>query len=140
MDAYTAYAKVLKYAQGVGIRVVHKDDSDDGDGVYMQSRSKIVIDSENHIHIMLYALLHELGHHLSDQFYERRVGSELDKAYKRCYTNKKMSRLHQNLVVACERRAWDHGEIIAKMLKIKLGKAYKRYRYENLRTYKENNK
>lgn len=125
--------KLKRYAKAIGIKLKYR--KLDTEGVYgWKSRSIwIDVDLENSEEIS--ALLHELGHAMDDDLTNFKSMFKLNRAYDAIYSPGYTQ--HQlELVLACEKRAWKYGKIIAKMLKIPLGKWYTSFARESLQSYR----
>lgn len=124
--------KLLAYAKVVNLKVEFKEES--SDGVYIPSRSKIRVDDLLEESEEIATLLHELGHALDDKLDIEAFPKSLERAYKQVYTGKP-SKPQLNMVVECEKTAWNLGRVIAKKLRIKLGKWYDHHEAYALKSY-----
>jgi hypothetical protein len=126
------YAQVLD----VGIEYrVHPQD-----GAFVPTRRKVVIDPDLSETDTLATLLHELGHFLDDTILRDNPSmGKLSEAYYAVYGDK-YTNSQLEIVVKCEERAWDYGEVIAKQLKIKLGKWYTDNKKDAIRSYRTTKK
>lgn len=122
LKRYDDYLDKLKlYAEACEITIEYK--SVDGDGVYVPSRRKIVLDPDLPESTEIATLLHEIGHSMDDTLINKRTEKVMDRAYKAFY-DQSASKKQVEKVVECEKRAWIYGRSIAKKLRIPLGKWY----------------
>jgi hypothetical protein len=131
-------SRLRKFAKSVKMKIKIKVSTDEG-GAYIPSMRLIVLDSDNSKADMLAALLHELGHFIDHTIIKTRYTSELERAYKKVYTSKSTLRQKQ-LVLDCEKAAWQVGKNLAKQLDIPLGKWFykvKRYCIHEYRKMKD---
>lgn len=113
------WGRITAYAKASGIAIELKPE--DSDGCYIPSRSKIRVDntlSEAHT---IAVLLHELGHAFDIGIANKKLDAKTEKAYEAVLRGK-YTPAQKDLFMACEERAWDGGVVIAKNLKIRLGK------------------
>lgn len=132
---FEKYQDKLKYfAKAVGIKIEYTDI--DGEGCYLPSRNIIRLDPDNSESREIAVTLHELGHSMDLDILRKKSSKILDEAYRAVYcrrpTDKQLS-----LILLAERRAWEHGKLIAKRLRIPLGTWYGKIRAQNLRSYRE---
>ena len=97
-------------------------------GEYVSGKRVINLDENMDESEEIAVLLHELGHFMDDMEYPK-LNSEkiLLAAYGDIYAKEEnvvLSRKARDLVVECERRAWEKGRVVAKKLKIPLGSWY----------------
>lgn len=132
-----AYFKRLHtFASAMGIIVISDIDVD-GEGQWIPTRNKIKIDQDLADSQLIATFLHELGHALDDiTFNDPKHEERLGKAYYAVYQNT-AKKTQTKLVVECEKRAWQKGRIIAKKLRIKLGKWYDEEEADCLAAYKK---
>lgn len=81
--------------------------------------------------------LHELGHfydHIKDPKFSN--SKKLIRAYS-CYISEiPVSAEDKRRIIECERRAWNYGRVIAKILKIPTGRWYEKERKEGMSFYR----
>lgn len=134
---FEAYQDRLKYfAKALGLKIRHADLHGE-DGLYIPSRNMIKVDSDSSESRELAVTLHELGHCIDFELTNNSGSDSLEKAYDA--HNAGTATSHQlGLVMACERRAWANGKLIARRLKIRLGSWYEEIAKECLKAHKEN--
>ena len=132
---YIKYRKVLtSYAKAIKIRIVYAPDA--GDGSYIPARRKIRIDPDLTESSQIATILHELGHVLDDAVVPPgNVRNKIQAAYGRIYT-KNFTKQQRQVVLRCEKRAWNYGRAIASILNIKLGQWYDKEEKEALDAYR----
>lgn len=113
--------KLLKYALGVELKVVFKEEFNEG--MYLPSKRMIRVDTDLEQSTEISVLLHELGHAMDDALTEISLQSDVGKAYKAFY-KAKPTKKQVTIVVQCEENAWSYGRVIAKNLRIPLGRWY----------------
>jgi hypothetical protein len=129
MDALDAYAKASK------IKVIYQlDDFFDG-GMYVSTTRTIYLEPDLADSIEVAAFLHELGHALeSSSPAPPKEQHTLYQAYEAVYAER-ASLFQRVKVLQCEKKAWEFGETIAKLLRIPLGKWFFDYKKECLKDY-----
>lgn len=131
---YEKYLNALKmYADAIRIKVVYKNSAEDG--IYIPSRRRIEIDLDLPESFEIAILLHELGHSMDTVFAGEKIERSIDRAYKAIY-KRKGTDIQNQLVMDCERRAWNYGRSIAKTTGIPLGKWYLEAEKHCLSSYK----
>lgn len=132
---FKEYKKALKkYAKSIGFKIIYR--YQDTDGIVVPTRNYISIDKELSESDEIAALLHELGHTMDDSIKYLERFKHIEKAYGAVYRDK-YSKTQLRLVLETEKRAWKYGEAIAKLLHIRLGKWYFRYRNLCLNSYRK---
>ena len=127
---------LLLYAKAHNISVAFKEVP--GDGQYVPAKREIQIDNDMSQSSVISTILHELGHALDDSISWKKPNSYLGKAYDAVYSITGSPTAKQlEAVIACEKRAWDMGEVIAKQCKIKLGKWYFKGKLSALNNYRK---
>lgn len=126
--------KILAYAKVVNITVEFKEEN--SDGVYIPSKSKVRIDDALEEAEEISTLLHELGHALDDKLDSTNFSKSIERAYYQVYKGKP-SKIQLDKVIECEKKAWDLGRVIAKKLRINLGKWYNYQESQALKDYRE---
>lgn len=128
-DTLELFAKMMK------IKVTIKLSGDDG--YWNPNRREIVIDPDMKPEFALAVFLHELGHAfdgMKPATKKERRAEEV--AYGRVYDfrhNKKQ----KAIVIACEQRAWDNGKLIANLLRIPLGRWFKKTERDCMKWYRK---
>ena len=131
---YELYKEKLEtYCSACEISVEYKDYS--GDGAYMPSKRKIVLDCDLPESTEIATWLHELGHSLDDTLYTKKGEQSYSKAFNAFYKDE-ATQEQKDLVVAAETRAWMYAKSIAKKLRIPLGKWFKEEEIEALNAYR----
>lgn len=131
---FSSYLSRLElYAQANNIKVHYTDNDDYGSYSYRGRRLKLDEDLTHSEEIA--SFLHELGHAMDDEVIGQQTGA-LAHAYYNLY-EEKFSIKEKNMVVACEKRAWHYGRVIAKKLKIRLGKWFDIVENDCITTYEE---
>ena len=125
--------KLQAYATACEITVEYRDEP--GDGKYIPTRRKLVLDKDLPESTEIATFLHELGHSLDDTLYTKPVDKKMDAAYKAFY-NATPTQKQKDLVVECEQRAWMYGRSTAKKLRIPLGKWFDSEESEALSEYR----
>lgn len=123
-------ARLKKYTKASGIKLW----LDDMESSYSPAARRLRLDTDLEQTHVIASFLHELGHSLDDSLAARSSRS-LDKAYTAIYKEKHTPK-QMDLVIECEKRAWEYGRKIAKILKIRLGKWYDDYQKECLAAYR----
>jgi hypothetical protein len=134
LDSYLE--RLHNFARAMGITVISNVDVI-GQGEWLPSKNRIKIDQGLLDSELIATFLHELGHALDDiSTSSTKLDLRLAKAYYAVYN--KISRKSQlQLVLNCEKRAWQKGRIIAKNLKIRLGKWYDEEEADCLSDYRK---
>jgi hypothetical protein len=130
----TYYDKIVVYGKAIGIAIEVKPE--DCEGMYLPSRRVIRIDDELSETATIAILLHEFGHHYDGAGLDANTHMELNDAYEAIAKDKATTR-HKAIHIAHERKAWDCGRIIARNLKIPLGKWYEDVRLDCLKSHSE---
>jgi len=102
------------------------------------TRKIIYIGKDQKNQIILFSLLHEIGHHLikiiKPNIYET-------DCYQDGLQNKDekipLTKPQKKLILGTEKRAWEKGEIVAKLLDIKLPNGYNNFKNKCLSEYKK---
>lgn len=129
--------KLLKYASGLELRVEFKEEF--SEGIYLPSKRLIRVDTELDESTEIAVLLHELGHAIDDAMTEEALLGPIGKAYSALYKGKPTTK-QVTLVLKCEANAWELGKMIAKQLRIPLGKWYDYEITTSLDAYAEHSK
>lgn len=125
--------KITAYAEAVGIKIEYSQR--DAEGSYTPSRRVVNVNPDLTDSEEIAVLLHEFGHFLDNTLLDLDGDHPLEIAYRNTYKGT-ASLLESILVIECENRAWDYGRVIAKKLRIPLGKWYDEVREECLEGYK----
>lgn len=131
--------KLCKFSKEMGFKVRFTDDEEfDEQGEFNPTKKQIKIGifekkSSEVIALLLHEMGHVLDHHLSKGF-----SFSINRAYFNMYMEKS-TRNQQEIVLECEKRAWEYGEGISRCCGIKLGKWFKDKRRECLRAYSVGN-
>lgn len=134
LSKYKLYVKYIQlYAKAIHMRLEFS--AYDGDGAYVPSRRLIRVDPELSEAATIAVLLHELGHVLDDTLMSKKRFREVERAYKNLDTPR--YKKHKKAILRTERRAWEYGRVIAKILGIPLGKWYDKARDCRIKAYKE---
>lgn len=129
---YDEYLRRLKqYTKASGIKLW----IDDMESSYSPAARRLRLDTDAPQTHIIASFLHELGHSIDDTVVPK-ASKSLAKAYNAVYKEKNTPN-QLRLVIECEKRAWDFGVKIAKILKIRLGKWYDDYRSECLKNYRD---
>ncbi len=135
---YNKYLKLLlEYAKLCRVEV-YENELEDADGDYY--KRVINLDKKLSQSSEIAVLLHELGHFLDEMvnpvLNER---PELNRAYE-IFNDPlfmgEMTYKQRKALIACEKRAWVYGKVIAKKLKIKLGSWYDKEMRAGMSCYK----
>lgn len=126
--------RIEKYTKASGIKIERTSSEE---GVYIPTRNKICISPDLSESYEIAVLLHELGHAFDIGIVDKKINNKVELAYGAVYSGGKCTPGQLKLVLACEERAWDTGKVIAKNLRIKLGKWYDDARDRNIRGYKK---
>lgn len=132
---YAVYLqKLLLYSEAMGLRVFSK--TDPGDGSFDHNNNSITIDPDLAESSEIATLLHELGHafdyHLLNDKISPKIWAAYDKVYSEAHNDTELQ-----TVIDAEIRAWENGKVIAKRLKIPLGKWYAYERKTALTNYRK---
>ncbi len=127
------FHRLITYARAVGVKV----NVTGNDNVWRPATNKIIIEEDLEGEELIATLLHELGHHLADSLYYDKGFEFLEVSYLKVYKDRKITKDQLRTVVKCEQRAWDCGEAIARMLKIKLGPWYYKEAKSSVESYKD---
>jgi hypothetical protein len=131
---YRLYIQRLeKYAKSVNIRVVRSQQ--DGDGEYDTQNSVLYIDPDLDEDDELSTFIHELGHAFDYMLSHKKLSPKIWRAYEKVYY-KKPNQEELDTVVEAEVRAWEIGKLVARRLKIPLGKWYAKARKSSLLNYR----
>lgn len=131
---YLEYLKKLeRYAKAVNLKIEYKPEI--GDGAYIPSRLVIRIDPDLSEADEIATFLHELGHALDDNLVNKEYLHKVNTAYV-AMGKERLTAKQRKVILDCEKRAWKYGSVIAKKLKIRLGKWYARIRARALREYR----
>lgn len=119
---YDKYLDILQiYAKVIGIKIQFTNYEQDG--CWIPSARKVKIDPNMSQMDEISTILHELGHAIDDAFEMSGGQGPLDEAYIAMYAEK-ATKPQKKLVIKAERKAWENGRVIAKLLGIRLGKWY----------------
>jgi hypothetical protein len=127
------YIEKLEYyakAHNITVRYVAKIQGG-SEGLWYPSKRIIKIDKTQDEFDMVATFLHELGHFFDDSFRDTASSKIVEKAYGIVRPNKK----HSDIVFEVETEAWNKAEVIAKYLKIRLGKWFYECKKESLSSY-----
>lgn len=128
---YTEYLHKIKlYLRICGIKLVRREVATEA--AWIPSRREISVDWDLDESTEIACILHEIGHSLDDAL--RRQEKLHDKAYTAFYAGK-ATRRGRLVVKACEIRAWNNAEAIARTLQIPCGRWFKHERRRLLKTY-----
>lgn len=134
LKKYEAYIDRLSfYACALNIDITYSD-SIEHDGFYNDATKRITLCEGLDDSSEVATLIHELGHAVDDTF--RPSPRSLDRAYQKDFTNTPLTRRQKAMILACERSAWRSGRVIAKRLKIPLGKWFDDEEAESMRIYR----
>lgn len=129
---YLKYLKKIEdFAKGSHIRIFWKESAEDS---FQHRGAFIIVDSTLSEADEIATLLHELGHGIDASFILKE-SEKLFWAYTNVYEETGTTK-QSKLVYEAEKRAWDNGRLIAKRLKIPLGKWYSKAEKESLKSYK----
>jgi len=113
--------KLENFAEVSGIKIERGEEP--GDGSFHHSTNTIILDEDLESTAEIATLLHELGHAYDYKLAIKPLSNRIFSAYDRIYEPDRVpSKRDMDLVMAAEVRAWCNAELIAKRLKIKLGK------------------
>jgi hypothetical protein len=129
LPKYSEYLDSLKlYAKALKIKVEYKHGDFEG-GEYHHHVRVLRLEPDLSESQEIACFLHELGHAFDESACDYNYVKNLSKAYLAFYEDR-ATPLQVAGVLKCEREAWRYAEIIAKLLKIKLGKwFYKNKKY-----------
>lgn len=132
---FSVYIKLLKsYARAHGIKVQYPNMPDCAD--YNDACNRIRLDKELPEKVLIATFLHELGHAIDFLIVaKRRPTRALYGAYGQVYEGVP-TKGQLAIVLKSEKDAWIHGEAIAKVLKIRLGRWYYKEKELCLKSYK----
>lgn len=132
---YEKYLRKLEtYAETMGIRIISREEP--CDGTYHPNNSTIVIDPDLSDSCEIATLLHELGHAMDYQLNNKKLSPKIWHAYEKLFDG--AHNINQlETVIEAEIRAWENGSLIAKRLKIPLGKWYAYERKTALTNYRK---
>lgn len=122
--------KIKNYAKALNIKVEWREEEENG--AYIPTRRAIVLDPDMTDSETIAVFLHELGHATEFAAYTPKIDKFTDKAY----SAKRPTRRQQRRIMDCERTAWNYGRVIAKKLRIRLGKWYDEHERDALNSYK----
>lgn len=133
-DSY--FNKILDYANSIGVTIYFYKDLDSAH--YESHGKKVYIDPKYKNSDLIAYLLHEIGHFEDDLYTSSKTVEKLYVlADKKSDKGIPLSDKEYNCIIQCEKNAWYHGAIIARKLKIPLGKWYKKIEKESLLTYQK---
>jgi len=139
MKNYGLYLKkLLRFALALGITVSRRP-LQEHEGWYEPKSHSIVMDDDLDDEDTIAILLHELGHAVDEYRIERLNQPIRMKAYGAVYDDT-ATKLQTKMVLEDEKVAWKIGRLIAKQLKIPLGKWYKRNERDGMWVYKHWNR
>jgi hypothetical protein len=125
--------KIKTYCEACQIALEFRDVP--GDGMYVPTLRKIVIDRDLPESTELATLLHELSHSMDDSLSDKKMMKKLNKAYPAFYKGTATTE-QKRLVVDCETRAWVFARSLAKRLRIPLGVWFTKEEIEALADYR----
>lgn len=145
MKNYNLYFnKLLEFAKVCNVSVylenggsLKEDDSYVDLGQFDPRRKIISLNSRNPESAQIATFLHELGHfydHMKDPKFSN--SRKLNKAYIDSSSQKPITLQEKKRLIECERRAWNYGKVIAKILGIPLGKWFKKERSGGMSFYR----
>lgn len=135
MKKYELYlSRLVNFAKASGISITWKR-LDSHEAYYSPGSNSIVIDDELEEEQEIAFLLHELGHAMDEYRVDRLNQDDISDAYTAWYEGRD-TKSQKKKVVKEEKTAWRIGRIIAKNLKIPLGKWYTRESKEGLSVYR----
>jgi hypothetical protein len=133
---YLKYMEKLEhYAETLGLRIISREES--SEGAYNHNNSTIVIDPDLSESKEIAVLLHELGHAMDYHLTNKKLSPKIWSAYHYVLGDTPPSQDKLETVMAAEVRAWENGAVIAKRLKIPLGKWYASERKSALLNYRK---
>ncbi len=133
---YSKHLKKLKtYANALGIKIIYKKNPI-SEGVYVHTRNLIYIEKELSESTEIAVLLHELGHAIDTDFMTPKRCYKIEKAYDAAEKGK-LTTYNRRIILKCERDAWNRARLIARRLKIKLGKWFDEAEEVCLDSYKK---
>ena len=133
--------KLELYAKAIKVKLVSRD-LDGCGGSYAPWNRMLKVDHDIEGSSLIATILHELGHEMDDSLREdldKKMYSKIMSCYVAVYSDKHTEE-QLALVIECESRAWDYGKVIAKKLKIPLGKWYTNEAKECVAAYKDTKK
>jgi hypothetical protein len=125
--------KIKLYCEACQITLEFRDVP--GDGMYVPTLRKIVIDRDLPESTEIATILHELAHSMDDSLSDKKMMRKLDKAYPAFYKGT-ATEAQKQLVIDCETRAWAFSVSLAKRLRIPLGKWFYAEQTEALNDYR----
>jgi hypothetical protein len=127
--------KIYSYAESVCIKIIVREE--DGDGCYNHFNSCLYIDPDLEEASEIATLLHELGHAFDYHLVDKKLSPKIWHAYEKVYSeDANLNDKELQTVMDAEIRAWENGKVIAKRLKIPLGKWYAHERKISLMNYR----
>lgn len=105
-------------------------------GEYSRMHRKITVSNDLDESEWLATVLHELGHYWDSFDYPKFYESvTVNNAYHAISKNRPLTAKQKRAVLKCEVSAWKHGHTIAQLLRIPLGKWYRKEAKKSLSTY-----
>jgi hypothetical protein len=137
LPRYETYLKSIRlYCRAIQLKLEFS--AADGDGAYVPSRRIIRVDPELSEASTIAVLLHELGHVLDDTTIKKAKFREVERAYTRLHkAPHRLSPVHSKTIIRTERRAWEYGRVVAKILGIPIGRWYDKTMAGCIKAYKE---
>ena len=123
------YNKILDYCKVIDVTVYFKKELNNA--MFITKGRKIYIDPNFNESEIIACLLHELGHFIDDTLNNKQFDKLYEKAYKKMDKDRALTKKEFNCILMCEANAWTHGEVIAKKLKIPVGRWY----YKTMQNY-----
>lgn len=138
LSRYSEYLDSLKlYSKALKIKVEYKHGDFEG-GEYHHHTRVLKLEPDLADSQEIACFLHELGHALDETLSGVKYTKALSKAYLAFYRGQ-ASPLQTAGVVKCEKDAWKYAEVIAKLLKIRLGRWFYKNRDYFLKGYTDEN-
>ena len=133
---YDKYFKIIeKFAKAINLKIERKSVA--GDGAFIHSRSKIVIDQDLEQSSEIAVLLHELGHAIDLSRQDEFETAVYNLAYNAVYDDNLCTEKHLQEVLKWEISAWKTARGLASLLKIKLGEWFDEEERDGLDSYKK---
>lgn len=129
----TYFNKLIDYCKAVGIDVYTKKDLNNA---FYVSVRRIYLDESFKDSLLIAVLLHEIGHFEDELLTSNKKLEELyARAAEKCDKDISMNKKEFDCLIGCETRAWQMAEVLARKLKIPLGKWFYKHRDSALLTY-----
>lgn len=128
------FNRLIDFARSLQINIFYKNNVNIG--YFLPNKKEIIIDPKLTLDQQIFSILHELGHHLDDVENNYKYDDIYGKANKKVEKELSLSIREYNVLNECEIRAWKKGEIIAKLLDIRLNKGYSIFKKSCLSGYR----